>query len=543
MDALKSQLLRIQEQLSGLSASQKMLTASLVAIMVMTMLWWARYAGTAEMEPLLDQAFTAADAGSIRMALTSQQIPFTVSGDRILVPSDRKYEALAVLAMNNNLPSNSYAAWDEMLKQSTLWDSSAKTAELNKHMKERLLSDWMTAHFPGVANATVFINDVAQRRLGSAALEPSATVMIRTRSGAEVKKLISAASAAVASAVAGLTPPHVAVIIDGQSHRVPDPNTGISGEADEKARELAELHKHTLEDMFPPNSRIAVAVDVETTRRFEESEAVDKAKSIITETEIESKNTKTTQPPTQSGDAGLVANSALSVPQIAASGAESTTDSNRTTLTVIPTKTNQRIETPAGKATVFSTAIRIPRSHFIQSLKKDDSAAKDPDETAIQGQFKKELASWVKTAKDAIGMRSEENISIEMYYDNNEAMVAGIGDSAAGGPGFASTIGKHSREVAVGLLAVVSLFMLMNIVKKGSPTPAAIVEVPPVETPHLGGLEDIAGIAGNNASTLDGLELDESAVKSQQMVEQVATMVKENPEAAANLVKRWLNRS
>ena len=36
MDALKAQLLRIQQQLSGLSASQKMLTASLVAIMVLT---------------------------------------------------------------------------------------------------------------------------------------------------------------------------------------------------------------------------------------------------------------------------------------------------------------------------------------------------------------------------------------------------------------------------------------------------------------------------------------------------------------------------
>src|SRR4029079_4125281 len=113
MDALKAQLLKIQQQLSGLSASQKMLTASLVAIMVMTMLWWARYAGTAEMAPLLDQPFTAAEAGQIRLALGSQGIPFVVTGDRINVPSDRKYEALAVLAMNNNLPSNSYAAWDE----------------------------------------------------------------------------------------------------------------------------------------------------------------------------------------------------------------------------------------------------------------------------------------------------------------------------------------------------------------------------------------------------------------------------------------------
>ena len=42
---------------------------------------------------------------------------------------------------------------------------------------------------------------------------------------------------------------------------------------------------------------------------------------------------------------------------------------------------------------------------------------------------------------------------------------------------------------------------------------------------------------------LDGMELDEDTIKAQQMVEQVATLVKENPDSAANLVKRWLNRN
>jgi flagellar biosynthesis/type III secretory pathway M-ring protein FliF/YscJ len=39
------------------------------------------------------------------------------------------------------------------------------------------------------------------------------------------------------------------------------------------------------------------------------------------------------------------------------------------------------------------------------------------------------------------------------------------------------------------------------------------------------------------------MELDQDAVHAQQMVEQVSTMVKENPDAAANLVKRWLNKT
>jgi flagellar biosynthesis/type III secretory pathway M-ring protein FliF/YscJ len=39
------------------------------------------------------------------------------------------------------------------------------------------------------------------------------------------------------------------------------------------------------------------------------------------------------------------------------------------------------------------------------------------------------------------------------------------------------------------------------------------------------------------------MELDEDAVRAQQMVEQVAAMVDDNPDAAASLVKRWMSRT
>ena len=43
--------------------------------------------------------------------------------------------------------------------------------------------------------------------------------------------------------------------------------------------------------------------------------------------------------------------------------------------------------------------------------------------------------------------------------------------------------------------------------------------------------------------TLDGMEMDEDTIRSQQMLEQVSNLVKENPDSAASLVKRWLNRA
>src|SRR5687768_17392663 len=106
MDMLNKQLVRIQQQLSGLTASQKMLTGALVAIMVMTLLYWGRHAGTAEMVAVLDQDFSPEVLGQIQARLQGKHIDFTTSGTRVLVPADRKMEILADLAYAKLLPQN-----------------------------------------------------------------------------------------------------------------------------------------------------------------------------------------------------------------------------------------------------------------------------------------------------------------------------------------------------------------------------------------------------------------------------------------------------
>jgi flagellar biosynthesis/type III secretory pathway M-ring protein FliF/YscJ len=144
-------------------------------------------------------------------------------------------------------------------------------------------------------------------------------------------------------------------------------------------------------------------------------------------------------------------------------------------------------------------------------------------------------------------MASSDAITVDMYYDSGIPMLMAPSDgTASGGTSAAMTamVGGHGKEIAIGALAMISLFMISTIVKKGTPAPVIAQRVEPRETPRIGTVEDIAGVVGNEGpATLDGMELDEDAIRAQQMVEQVSTMVKEDPDGAANLVKRWLNRS
>jgi len=233
MEILKAQLLKIQQQLTGLTVSQKMLAASLVAIMVMTIFWWARYAGTAEMEAVLDQALPQADVGHIQSALTQGGIKWTLLNGKVMVPSDRKLEAVAMLAYADALPSNITSAWDDIASKMSPWDPASKTESYQNRAKEQVLGAMISAHFPGVATANVVINPISQRRVGGS-LEPTASVLIKTRSGvdANVKKLANSAASAVASAVSGLTPGHVTVLINGVKQKVMDQDSAMGSASD-----------------------------------------------------------------------------------------------------------------------------------------------------------------------------------------------------------------------------------------------------------------------------------------------------------------------
>ena len=96
MDFLKNQAAKIREQLAGLTPSQRMLAGSLAVIMVMTLMWWTRYAGTSEMEDLYSQDLTAEEIASVSASLDTHAIPKKVVGNRIQVASERKMEALSM---------------------------------------------------------------------------------------------------------------------------------------------------------------------------------------------------------------------------------------------------------------------------------------------------------------------------------------------------------------------------------------------------------------------------------------------------------------
>ena len=124
MDFFKAQFDRIQQQLAGLNASQKMLTAALVAIMVMT---WCGGADTPA-KPKWSRCSISRSRpraiGRMRSRARRARASITpMSGDSILVPADRKLEALALSAIARACRADTKAASTRSSSRCTPFDS------------------------------------------------------------------------------------------------------------------------------------------------------------------------------------------------------------------------------------------------------------------------------------------------------------------------------------------------------------------------------------------------------------------------------------
>jgi flagellar biosynthesis/type III secretory pathway M-ring protein FliF/YscJ len=220
-----------------------------------------------------------------------------------------------------------------------------------------------------------------------------------------------------------------------------------------------------------------------------------------------------------------------------------TSEKNQTKYMVEVSKTVTTSKMPAGTATPVAAAVRVPRSFFIKLFKsRNPNAQNDPDEAVLKPIIDAELSNIRQVVMGCTALKDPNAVTVETYPDLAPRMPAAVA-SAASAP-LTMAFSSHLKEIAVGVLAVFSLLMVMMMVRKSGPQPvvAAIRTSEPKEPPPLIGGEELAAEVGGGEGMLDGMELDEDAVRAQQMLTQVETMVKDNPDAAANLVQRWLHR-
>jgi flagellar biosynthesis/type III secretory pathway M-ring protein FliF/YscJ len=525
----------------------------------MTLFWWARYSSEPVQSPLLDQSFSSDEIAQITSRLDAKGINYTVSGDRILVSADRKTEVLADLSFNHLLPQKMNAAFDEIVKQMTPWDPETKDDRLWVEITQRELAS-IIGGYPSVRDANVIIDRTSERSFDGHDLVPTAMVNITTDAagdpGVNVKKIATAAADAVAAAVAGLSPGSVAVVIDGATIPVADKSAGGWTDSDsvaEAKQQSEEMYQRkVMEQLGYIKGRVfaSVSVSLNTQKVQTQITKYDPKTSAQLPVTTEDHSTESTGP-APAAEPGAVSNLTTSGALSASGGggagggSSSTETESKATNEVRFGQTVETTSQDPGDAEAVAAAVRVPRSYFVNTY-KDDHKGADADDAALLAWTKEESDKILKDVQLCTNIKTPETIVVNSWDD---------GDAVAGAPAAAAAatspvtllVGSHYKEMGVGALAVVSLFMVMMMVRKSAPVPlpaeAAEEEEEKGPTTKLKPESMVAGEVSEGDRTLDGMELDDEAVKTQQVVEQVSAMVAENPDGAANLVKRWLNRT
>ena len=571
MDFLKSQLGRLQAQFDQLTASQKMLSVSLVAIMLMTLAWWGRYAGTAEMAALLEQDFAAEDFSRITASLRARNIPFTPSGSRILVPADRQYEALGELAAQQLLPRDTSSAFTDLMgKMGNPLNPHETTQALFNQARQTSIAE-VIRFFPGVKSARVELDTTEKRRMDNPiTAKASASVIMQTGRRAD-SRLVTAIADWVAGSVAGLQRSHVSVIVDGISRLSGNDEEGgdggvIAGTLLEAIQQNEAYYaKKVVEQLqFCDGVMVHVNVTQKTDSSLTTSETYDPKgiASRASETTTEVQTTSTGGRP--SGDVGVNPNTGSNKGmEIGAGGGSGDSQTNNTEKTTEKIdnrfgKTIKVIKAPAGMMTVTSASVALPRSFFLKAYKTETRTDKDPSEAVIEPYIKKHLDSYRGQVKFCLNLPSDDVLALDAYVD---LLPVAAEVTAQATSGVALLLGSHGKDIVLGVLALASLFMVSMMVRKGGsspmaglagagvmnhigmPTTGVTVDAMMAKSGFKSFVHDDAAEVGEGGQALDGIELDEETVRAQQVIEQVSNLVKENPDVGATLIKRWMTRA
>ena len=561
MDFLSRYFAQIRNQIVALTISQRLLIGALVVIMLGTTFFVVFLSRQPDMVEVLPQALTPEEVAKMADYLKVHGYTYKVSGDKVMVPLETVQQVRGELAGAQVFPRDTTAAFTKILQDSNFLQSDRQHDRLYVIGLQGLLAD-LIGHFEYIREATVVIDKGDRATLGRDDTPSSAMVTVKLKGeDALTSAQIAAIADTVSGAVAGLKRETVHIIDGNRSYTVADSNLAMASTAIEHKILSERQYTDKLHEIFSdiPNIKIVVNVTADWSRKTLQSTTPDGKGKVIMPLEETSHETTTSDGPTGGGEPGLKPNTAASVTGGSGGSRSSSTSSDVTTKNqvVVPMTSTTQEFMPGVEIKNLSASIVVPRTYLValhRRAVKDEKA--DPDDAAITKIFNTLKEQIQPLAKDAI---SANEVAIGWFDDvivQSSILVGPQGGSNSFGSGITVMLTQYGKQAILGAVAVGALGMMLMMVRRAAPGVAGGGELTAdVLTGGIGknrrnhsdpGALDVddgvIGEAGAGEAVLTGIELDDETLASRKIVDEVSIMIKENPENAASLVKRWMTK-
>lgn len=578
MDQLRRVLGLIGSQLGKLTPTQKLLIGSLCVIVLMAMFLVSQYAGQQRMVELIPTG-TPEDQARAADYLESAGIHYEFSATKkIMVAAERKYPTLARLAKAQALPGTAIIDRNSVLeRQSWLDPKSVQDQKFLTALCNEL--GQVIRNFPGIERADVFIAAPETVGLGTPAKKPVATVTVFPVAGSKLdQSTVDALADLVSGTTTGLDARNVNIIdgVNRRSYRAGAANEFAGSTYIEQVAVVEERVRDKIVEhlgRFIGGVVVSVNAIVDGSRTETRTEkALPKGQGTVT-VPVEEESTTTNSTTGSKGVLpGLDGNVGMSVESANSSSGGSTSDetSRIRSEAKIGTEVTHK-QMARGRPTKINVSVSVPRSYVEEVIRQRKTAgapaggggAQPPEvtETEIETEWSTRLARdlekmigpLVQTA-DVSGTAMEAGevvvslIPIALASVGPHGAPIGPGDASSAGGGSGMLDGVSSlassgllKQVLLGGLAVLSIGMMFVLVRKAGkaapmPTAEELVGIPPALQPD----SDLVGEADEGETAMLGIEIDSEELKRQKMLEEVAELVKSNPQVAVSVFNRWL---
>ena len=559
MDFLRKYLNTIRLQLAGLSISQKLTIALLIVIMIGVIFFTVTFSAKPDMVTLIPQSMSAEEINRAEESLKGKY-EYQVQGDKILVPADKAFEIRGQLFAEQALPKDTTAAFAALVRDSNLLETDGMSARKWNVALGTTLAATLES-FPYIQQATVIIGMGERPTLGRDQIPTSATVTVKTRGGDDLSaQKVMAIISTIQGAVPGIKAENIRLTDGMRSYRAPSDDAPMPSDLLAFKKSIEDSLATKLYTMFEgiPDVKIAVNAIPDLSVHKTQSDTYTPSGKVSAQTESTTTETASNEG-SGTGEPGVKPN--VSAVADAGSGRKVSSTSNASTNKneVHFSHTVDDAILPAGTNLKDLTAsISIPRSYFVSIYRRaSHTKDADPDDDKLRATIDEQIKLAKTRAKNTIGAKSDDQISVDWFDDTIALHQVDVAQAGMVSGSFQPIMKQWGKPIILLGLAGFFLSCMLMMIRKAAPGAAGGEVDPgvffgggasgggkakrrPGDPDSFDTADDVFGEANEGEAVLTGIELDDETIQSRKMVDEVSTMIKENPENAASLVKRWM---
>ena len=555
MNPAQKKLQSVGAQLMALPVTARMLIIALMVILAMSLFLVAQIAGRPSMLPL-PLSLDGDNRVAVLAHLEQTGIPYQESGGRVLVPAERMHTVLAQLTTSKVVGTTDFD-WSKIMED----DSPFRTREQNRRrwmVTMMSILSGLISDFRGIESATVVFDQPAGGgRIGPGHVAPTASVTVVPRGEGLSPNTIEAIANLVAGAVPGLKA-HDVRIIDSKGGTFYAPRdeddfgaSNYSVVTQSANRQL----KVRIEAFLAHIVGVTVEVNVMLDTRRVEIRRDDYADPKIAPVQSD-RRLVTIQTVTGGAEPGVRPNTGAAITSAGAGGTQSSDESSRERTESRYGIDATHITDKKGNAYKINVTILVPRSYFVSIYRLNrndteaipDTVSLDPLVATETERIRAMVEPLIDTAPYPGSLAGEVVVNMmgvmlaTVATSQGPGAPVGGGASATGslvGAAFDGGLLKYLLLIGLSLLSLAMMYMMVR--KAGTqaqlPTAQEIVGMPPTLPTDQ---SEVVGEAEESTPAMEGLELDDTALRQKQMLGQISNMVKQNPDEVANLLRRWI---